>query len=264
MSKQVWDATFPWLRLNGSGARQFLQGQTSADLNALHPGDLLQTCWLTATGRLRAVLELRLDAEGADVIVLAGDAAAVQAGFDQVIFPADRVRLQPLAQLRRLQELEPNAAAIWCEPDAALPEPWASGAKATAAAVEQWRLQSGFPPGPGELNGETNPLELGLVAQISTKKGCYLGQETMAKLIGQAGVKQQLRCWSCPSPLSPATKLTLDGERAGVITSALERDGTWAGLALVRRQCLASGTLVGPNGEELQISRPAAFQDPDA
>ena len=264
MSKLFWDAQVPWLRLNGSGARQFLQGQTSTDLSALQSGDLLQTCWLTATGRLRAVLELRLDADGADVIVLAGDADAVQAGFDQVIFPADRVRLQPLAQLRRLQWLELNAAAIWCDPEAELPDPWASGQPATTAALEHWRLQNGFPPGPGELNGETNPLELGLVAQISTEKGCDLGQETMAKRIGQAGVKQQLRCWSCSSPLSPATKLTLDGERAGVITSALEHNGSWLGLALVRRQCLASPTLKGPNGEELQISRPEAFQDPDA
>ena len=86
----------------------------------------------------------------------------------------------------------------------------------------------------------------------------------MAKLIGQAGVKQQLRCWSCPSPLAAAAKLTLDGERAGVITSALERDGTWLGLALVRRQCLASPTLEGPNGEQLQIRQPGAFQAPDA
>ena len=264
MSKLFWDAQVPWLRLNGSGARQFLQGQTSADLNALQSGDLLLTCWLTATGRLRAVLELRFDAEGADVIVLAGEASAVHAGFDQVIFPADRVCLQPLAELRRLQWLEPNAAAVWCDAEAELPEPWASGEAATVMALEQWRLQSGFPPGPGELNGETNPLELGLVAQISTEKGCYLGQETMAKLIGQAGVKQQLRCWSCSSALSPTAKLTLEGERAGVITSALERDGTWLGLALVRRQCLASPTLEGPNGEQLQIRQPEAFRDPDA
>ena len=85
----------------------------------------------------------------------------------------------------------------------------------------------------------------------------------MAKLIGQAGVKQQLRCWSCPSPLAAAAKLTLDGERAGMITSALERDGTWLGLALVRRQCLASPTLKVQR-EQLQIRQPEAFQDPDA
>ena len=77
-------------------------------------------------------------------------------------------------------------------------------------------------------------------------------------------MKQQLRFWRCPSPLEAGTKLTLNDERAGVITSALERDGTWLGLALVRRQCLASPTLEGPNGEQLQIRKPEAFQDPDA
>ena len=86
----------------------------------------------------------------------------------------------------------------------------------------------------------------------------------MAKLIGQAGVKQQLRYWSCQSPLTATAKLTLDGERAGVITSAIECDGSWVGLALVRRQCLASPTMEGPNGEQLQIRRPKAFQDPNA
>ena len=49
-----------------------------------------------------------------------------------------------------------------------------------------------------------------------------------------------------------------------MITSALKQDGNWVGLALVRRQCLASPTLEGPNGEQLQIRRPEAFQDPDA
>ena len=121
------------------------------------------------------------------MIVLAGEASAVHAGFDQVIFPADRVRLQPLAQLRRLQWLEPKAAAVWCDPDAALPEPWASGETASTATLEHWRLQSGFPPGPGELNGDTNPLELGLIAQVSTEKGCYLARKRWPNSLARPG-----------------------------------------------------------------------------
>ena len=61
------------------------------------------------------------------------------------------------------------------------------------------------------MNGETNLLELGLSGRISLDKGCYLGQETMAKLVGKAGVKQQLRCWSSDRPCNP------------VISSRLER-----------------------------------------
>ena len=62
-----WDETFPIIRLNGAGARDFLQGQTTADLRKTVHGMLQQSCWLTATGRLRAVLELRLEDDGADV-----------------------------------------------------------------------------------------------------------------------------------------------------------------------------------------------------
>ncbi len=75
-----WDASFPLLRLEGEGSRTFLQGQTSADVTDTPEGALVQTCWLTATGRLRALLELHLRSHGADVLVLAGDATAVAKG----------------------------------------------------------------------------------------------------------------------------------------------------------------------------------------
>ena len=49
----LWQDDFPLLRLEGPGARDFLQGQTSADINAAVIGEPMQACWLTATGRLR-------------------------------------------------------------------------------------------------------------------------------------------------------------------------------------------------------------------
>ena len=81
----LWDAEFPCLRLNGNGTRQFLHGQTTADIHKTSEGALVHSCWLTATGRVQALLELRLDGEGADVLVLCGDAEAVTEGFDRVI-----------------------------------------------------------------------------------------------------------------------------------------------------------------------------------
>ena len=65
-----WDASFPLLRLDGSGARDFLQGQTSADLNSAGE-TLIRSCWLNATGRLQALLEIHVDDAGADLLVLA-------------------------------------------------------------------------------------------------------------------------------------------------------------------------------------------------
>lgn len=262
-SVEHWDSTFPLLRLNGGGARDFLQGQTTADLRSTPEGELQQSCWLTATGRLRALLELRLDPEGADVLVLAGDADALVAGFDQVIFPADRVRLGERRLQRRIQPLRTDTAPIWILPDDSLPKAMKDSNALDPSAVERWRLQQGFPPGAGELGGDSNPFELGLAKCISLDKGCYLGQETMAKLAGKGGVKQQLRCWRSSTPLQTGDRLMANDERAGVVTSVLALpDHEWSGLVLIRRQHLARNELQAPNGQTVAIKRPERFQDP--
>ena len=258
-----WDATFPSLRLDGSGARDFLQGQTSADLQN-STADLISSCWLTATGRLRALLEVRLDALGADVLVLAGDADQVSAGFDQVIFPADRVRLKAANRQRRLQELFGDDRVQWLDADASLPEEWAALPAADSDKFEFWRVLRGLPTGSGEITGATNPFELGLASWVSLTKGCYLGQETMAKLASKGGVKQQLRCWQGQEEIQPGDTLQRGADRAGVVTTSLRigAEDSWIGLALIRRQHLDVLNLEGPEGQQLTLSCPEGFQPP--
>jgi folate-binding protein YgfZ len=196
--------------------------------------------------------------------VLAGDAEAVSRGFDQVIFPADRVRLNASRRQRRVQGLDPVGLALWIGKDQPLPEELNASTQLENDALERHRLQQGFPPGPAEMNGETNPLELGLSGRISLDKGCYLGQETMAKLTGKGGVKQQLRCWHSEQPLHPGDQLNVGSDRAGTITSALSHPGAALGLALVRRQFLDLSSVEGPTGQTVQLGQPAAFQEPPA
>ena len=247
-----WDATFPLLRLDGAGTRNFVQGQTSADVTNTPEGALVQTCWLTATGRLRALLELRLRANGADVLVLAGDATAVAKGFDQVIFPADRVRLQPMTEQRRVQPLSTSSAALWLDDDSPLPPNWTSN-PANPKQFERWRIEQGLAIGPGEISANANPLELGLADHVSLSKGCYLGQETVAKLANLGGTKQELRGWICNQVLSVGDTLRCNGERAGTITSVLATPEGSIGLALVRRQHLAAETLDGSESQSVQL-----------
>ena len=260
-----WDSTFPVLRLEGAGARSFLQGQTSADIQH-EDVELIQSCWLTATGRLRALLEIQLDDSGANVLVLAGDADAVATGFDQVIFPADRVRLRDAGRQRRLQSLNRSEAnqVMWLSADQPLPANWANRLAADPEELEHWRVEQGWPTGDGELNGDTNPFELGLADWVSLSKGCYLGQETMAKLASQAGVKQQLRCWSCTEKLETQQRLFHNEDRAGMVTSVLPKrvNQHWIGLALIRKQWLDELSLHGPDKQLVTISRPHGFQDP--
>ena len=111
---------------------------------------------------------------------------------------------------------------------------------------------------------------------MSLSKGCYVGQETLAKLATYDGVKQQLRRWfwhGTQGPGEPGTVLygaktgdESSSPRAGLITSSLAlEDGLWIGLALVRRQslqqtCLRAGP--DPDGALLELSRPPACVDP--
>ena len=280
MSRLLWDQHFPVLRLEGSGSRTFLQGQTSADVQQAEEGDPLPACWLDATGRVQALLEIRMDATGADVLVLAGAVDAVSQGFDRVIFPADRVRLKGTRQQRRQellvqgQPMEPFNV-CWTEDEPNQSDRFTTSEAANTNQLDRWRLEQGWPLGAGELDGTTNPFELGLSPWVHLTKGCYLGQETVAKLASKGEVKQQLRSWRALSSdlqgthPERGTVLRRQGDRAGVITSAVEiasADGSpqeWIGLALVRRQALADPqlTLDGDQGT-IQLFKPQAFSEP--
>ena len=270
----IWDAQFPLIRLEGKGCSSFLHGQTSAKVDGCAHGDLIQACWLNATGRVKALLEIRLDSAGADVLVLNGAVDQVASGFDRVIFPADQVRLGEQRQQRRIQRLEAGRApdlnqVIWLSEAGDAAPAWADLSPCKATELERWRHQQGWPLGDQELTGETNPFELGLSGWVELNKGCYLGQETVAKLASRGGVKQQLRCWQSNSTtthlLKSGDQLNLNDSRAGIITSVSfdSASGRSFGLALVRRQALDAETLqAGGSGVEVCIARPSAFCDP--
>lgn len=272
----IWEARFPLIRLEGRGCSSFLHGQTSARVDGCAEGDLIQACWLNATGRVQALLEIRLDAAGADVLVLNGDSDSVAGGFDRVIFPADQVRLGKSRQQRRMQRLEADQApnlnqVIWLNETSEPTNSWADLSPCNITELECWRNKQGWPLGDQELTGDTNPFELGLSDWVELNKGCYLGQETVAKLASRGGVKQQLRCWQSTSEtqqvLESGDQLKLNDARAGIITSVCrdETTGSSYGLALVRRQALDAETLqAGISAVEVSIARPSAFCDPPA
>ena len=105
---------------------------------------------------------------------------------------------------------------------------------------------------------DTNPFELGLADWVSLNKGCYVGQETLAKLATYDGVKQLLRSWQSSEAVEPGTTLSnAAGDRAGVVTSAQGNRG----LALIRRSCL-DATSLQAGTVSLSLSKPLGFIDP--
>ncbi len=283
------------IRLDGPDSGRFLHGQTSSAIEGQQPGSWIPSCCTTATGRLRALAEVLVDRDGAWLLLRGADGTALWQALERVLFPADRVQLGPVTPVRLITPLGDGCDALpqvadgsWISledgsgwllgrqlvllTNAELPAWLADRAPLPAREQQRWRIQQGVPAAPGEINDDTNPFELGLADRVSLSKGCYVGQETLAKLATYDGVKQQLRRWfwrGTQDPGEPGTVLT-GGEpsspRAGLITSSLAlEDGLWIGLALVRRQslqqtCLRAGP--DPDGALLELSRPPACVDP--
>ncbi|NCV92832.1 MAG: aminomethyltransferase, partial [Synechococcaceae bacterium WB7_3xG_012] len=209
-----WGTPVSLIRLEGSDTRRFLHGQSSQAIELAKPGDCLPTCLISPTARMRGLALVCIDDAGADLIVIAGNGEAIRAALDRVLFPADNVRLgavQPATLWQWQGEAQtedsvllrpgvdlgsgPNAAVVLQRSDEELP-PWlADLPEWSGEQVETNRLRHGLPAEPSELNDDTNPFELGLAHWVSLNKGCYVGQETLAKLATYDGVKQQLRYW---------------------------------------------------------------------
>ena len=145
--------------------------------------------------------------------------------------------------------------------------------EASAAALEAVRREAGR-PAPGDVPPRALPQEFGRDgAAISFTKGCYLGQETVARLdaLGHVnrrfvGIVTAADVSAGPAAGAGAT-VTLRGaqEAVGTITSAgsSPRLGEWLGLGLMRTQALAAGVELEVAGVparwvELPLSRGAS------
>ncbi len=120
---------------------------------------------------------------------------------------------------------------------------------------EQLRILQGRPAPDKELTEDYNPLEAGLWQTISFEKGCYIGQETIARLNTYNGVKQRL--WGVKFPnlahqaikensLAVGTPIMVEDKKVGVLTSFTVTDREPFGLAYVR-------TKVGGVGLSIKI-----------
>ncbi|WP_008310568.1 YgfZ/GcvT domain-containing protein [Leptolyngbya sp. PCC 6406] len=109
---------------------------------------------------------------------------------------------------------------------------------------EQLRLEQGRPIAGAELTADYNPLEAGLWAAVSFDKGCYIGQETIARLQTYQGVKQQLWGLSLSDLVPSGTEITHGGVRAGRLTSVMATPTGVRGLGYLRTKVGGAGLTV--------------------
>ncbi|KAG8470130.1 hypothetical protein KFE25_008551 [Diacronema lutheri] len=142
-----------------------------------------------------------------------------------------------------------RAAALWDALGVREPGAGTGAGEPALGGEREWqalRIACGRPFPDAELTRETNPLELGLYHTISFKKGCYLGQETVAKVNAAPAPKQRLFGVRLDRPLPVGAPLFADGAdgsgaRAGIVTSML---ASGDGLAIIRSAVGSAGLRV--------------------
>ena len=125
-----------------------------------------------------------------------------------------------------------------------------------AEALDLVRIERGVPVFGHELTEAFNPLEAGLIDIISFTKGCYVGQEVVARLNTYDKVQKRLMRmrWSAGAGPEPGAKLVLDRKQVGVVTSAAAPPGGGGvGLGYVRRAHASQGVALPVEGGDFPV-----------
>lgn len=135
-----------------------------------------------------------------------------------------------------------KAATVWSALHAAGATPMGD------RAWEQLRIQQGRPRADYEITEDYNPLEAGLWHAISFNKGCYIGQETIARLNTYKGVKQRLWGVHLDQPVATQTPVYSQEEKVGILTSCIPTPQGAAGLAYIRTKAGGEGLKITTDG----------------
>ena len=217
-----------FVRVAGPDACDYLQRMVSNDVEALRVDDACPALLLTAKGRVIAPLVVWRRSEE-DFLLL------TEPGLGEPVRTLlTRMRLRANCEI----ESEQHASALVFGGegiDTGFPgatEVLDSGLEATldADALELRRIEAGVPQWGNEIDDRILPAEAGLDAtHVSFSKGCYPGQEPIARLHYRGHVNRSLRVVELD-----------DGASVERVTSQARRpDGTVVALAYVRTDAKA-------------------------
>jgi len=198
--KIFWLEEFESFYVEGYGSKGFLNGITTNNMNLDVP--FIQACWLNPKGILRALLEIHIYKDKLLLVSIEGNIREIKDFFANMIFPTDKVSLSDNFPIFRLQELDKYQPWRKFEPKIFInkdPKKYCLDNQIEllkSSNLEEWKIWQAIPKLNAEIDGENNPLELGLYDLVDFNKGCYLGQETMARLKRISSLKQEIRVWS--------------------------------------------------------------------
>lgn len=253
------------LRLRGPDTRRFLQGSVSGDLTALGPGQAVTAALLTVKGKIVSELVVLDSGDTHDVVVPRSELDAVAQAFDSHIIMDD-------VTVERADDLE--VALVWDDDDVdarvelegpvrcvatrhplpvtlvvgtrdAVAAALADAAPIDAEGFARARIESATPGWGAELRPGFFPPEVGFVYAVGYDKGCYLGQEPLARIHARGQVNRVMVRVVAESPVATPAALSAEArEDAGTLTTCVRELAGAGGLAIVRRECAVLGTLL--------------------
>lgn len=196
------------LELKGPDAKSFLHRLSTNAVETLTPGESSLNVLVNAKGRMVALLHQLVLADDRVLIVGGRDQnAALVAWFEQYHFVEevefiDRTHEVSLSLVLGASEHEGWAWRSFDylgEGQTKRPAwivnnfPADADQIIDASTLETWRIASGIPGYPQEVNEAYNPLELGLGEAIHWAKGCYIGQEVISRLDTYSKLNKKMR-----------------------------------------------------------------------
>jgi tRNA-modifying protein YgfZ len=129
-------------------------------------------------------------------------------------------------------------------------------------AVELARIRVGWPAWGAELTESVLPPEVGIEEEsVSYSKGCYVGQETLARMRtyghptrGLAGLRQLAGSGDKPALPLPLVAVGEEKTRGSLTSWGLHPEHGGVGLALVRRELAEPGTRLAGDGREFEVT----------
>jgi tRNA-modifying protein YgfZ len=200
-----------FVRIAGPDATDYLQRMVSNDVESLNVGDACDALLLTA--KARVIAPLRVLRRGSHDFLLLTEPELGE------IVRTELLRMRFAAKV----EIEPEEHESWLVlgGDEVLDERPA-GDEVGEEELERWRIEAGIPRWGREIDDRVLPAEAGLDdTHISFTKGCYPGQEPIARQRHRGKVNRKLRVLELEGDAPSGTELLYEGKTVGRITSSV-------------------------------------------